>query len=329
MIDLISVIVPVFNVEKYIRPCIDSIIKQTYQNLDIILVDDGSSDNCGKICDEYMALDQRVQVIHQKNCGPSAARNTGINMVKGEYFIFVDADDVIKSNMIEVMHNVAIKQMVDLVICDYVEIQDSDDVFSFIPHTSQTNNTKIWNRYELLDQLISGTPLWGPGIVVVWNKLYKTDKFKNIQFEKGISFEDEYYMNLIYFNSERTIHIDDVLYFYRQRPLSLMRNFEKKSTFTIERKKIFSDRVDFLIDNHAPKYLIDRAIERSMNIIKKEYWTESDLQTKKQIYGFFINDFKKYKANKHMRFSNKITNLLFIYLPKIFDFYGKMKERRK
>lgn len=115
----VSVIVPVYNVENYIRKCLDSIISQTLKDIEIILVDDGSEDNSGKICDEYAEKDSRIIVIHQKNNGLSNARNTGLNIASGEYIGFVDSDDYIKSEMYSEMYQTAEKTDADMVLCNY------------------------------------------------------------------------------------------------------------------------------------------------------------------------------------------------------------------
>lgn len=119
MNDLISIIVPVYNVEKYLNKCIDSIINQTYKNIEIILVDDGSTDNSGKICDEYLLRDSRIKVIHKNNGGLSSARNEGINISSGEYIGFVDSDDWVEPNMYEEMYKKILYSNADIVDCGY------------------------------------------------------------------------------------------------------------------------------------------------------------------------------------------------------------------
>ena len=123
--DLISIIVPVYKVEKYIDECIKSIINQTYTNLEIILIDDGSPDNCGKICDEYAKNDKRIKVIHQKNMGQSVARNVGLEYAKGDYIGFVDSDDYIKNNMFEVLHNNLVSYNADISICNIIKVKNN------------------------------------------------------------------------------------------------------------------------------------------------------------------------------------------------------------
>ncbi|MCF0156053.1 MAG: glycosyltransferase, partial [Veillonella sp.] len=121
----ISVIVPIYNVEPYIHQCVDSIINQTYKDLEIILVDDGSPDNCGKICDEYAAKDDRVKVIHRPNGGLSAARNSGLDVATGEYIAFVDSDDYIACNMYSDMMEFMLKHKLDIVVCSSYRVKNS------------------------------------------------------------------------------------------------------------------------------------------------------------------------------------------------------------
>ena len=128
--DKISVIVPVYNVEKYLDKCVESIVNQTYKNLEIILVDDGSTDSCPEICDEWAKKDNRIKVIHKPNGGLSSARNAGMDSMTGSYIQFVDSDDYIKSNMIEVMYGNIIKGDYDVCVCNYSFIDESDNVIS-------------------------------------------------------------------------------------------------------------------------------------------------------------------------------------------------------
>ena len=124
---MVSIIVPIYNVEQYISKCIESILAQTYRDFELILVDDGSPDNCGKICDEYAKQDSRVHVIHQENKGVSAARNAGISLAKGEYIMLVDSDDFITENMLEKMHDCIAESGSDIVICGMNTFLDGEE----------------------------------------------------------------------------------------------------------------------------------------------------------------------------------------------------------
>ena len=137
---MISVIVPVYKVEKYLRQCIESIQRQTYSDLEIILVDDGSPDGCPAICDEYARNDKRIKVLHQENGGLSVARNVGLDIAKGEYIAFVDSDDYIKENMYEMLYNKIVMEDADLIICSYDKVDE--------------NNNKIDNYSPLQDEVL-------------------------------------------------------------------------------------------------------------------------------------------------------------------------------
>lgn len=131
MSELISVVVPIYNTEKYLVECVEHILKQTYQNIEIILVDDGSTDNSGEICDAFMMQDERVRVFHQENQGAAQAKNMGISVAKGQYITIVDSDDVVKENMIEILYQQVQEKSADIVIGNYYNYDESDENFYF------------------------------------------------------------------------------------------------------------------------------------------------------------------------------------------------------
>ncbi len=177
---LISVIIPVYKVEEYLNKCVDSVINQTYKNLEIILVDDGSPDNCPKICDDYAKQDKRIKVIHKKNGGLSDARNAGIDMANGEYLSFIDSDDYVEKNYISFLYNLAKKYNSDLTMGK-----------QYVRYSNKTINTGSGSLYELnsydaLDKILYGEDL----DVSAWAKLYKKELFKKVKFPVGRLFED-------------------------------------------------------------------------------------------------------------------------------------------
>ena len=173
----ISVIVPIYNVEKYLNRCLDSIINQTYKNLEIILVDDGSPDNCGKICDEYAKKDNRIKVIHKENGGLSSARNAGLDIATGDYIGFVDSDDWIELDMYEYLLNICVKYNSDISRCGFV--YNDEDCY-------KDENIRIVEYENALIDFINGHIEEG----IVCNKLYKKNIFKNLRFKENIIFED-------------------------------------------------------------------------------------------------------------------------------------------
>lgn len=181
MEDLISVVVPVYKVENYLNKCVDSIINQTHKNLEIILVDDGSPDNCGNICDEYAKKDKRIKVIHKENGGLSDARNAGIEIATGKYITFIDSDDYVDNNYAELLYKTIIKDCTDIVISSNKVVYETGTILE-----KATNEESVLEPKVVLERI-----LYDDGIdLSAWAKLYKTDFFKEIKYPKGRLFED-------------------------------------------------------------------------------------------------------------------------------------------
>ena len=211
---IISVIVPIYNVEKYLNKCVSSIINQTYKNLEIILVDDGSPDNCPKMCDEYASKDSRIKVIHKLNGGLSDARNAGLDIAKGEYIVFVDSDDYIHSEMISILYDVIVKTEANIVQCNFRKVKDNEYV------EANTNSYEIFtfNTEQALESLIKENPLKQ----VVWNKLYKKEIFNELRFEVGKVNEDDFFTYQAFAISNKVSYINKELYYYLVRDTSIM-----------------------------------------------------------------------------------------------------------
>ncbi len=178
--DLISVIVPVYNVEEYLKKCVDSIINQTYINLEIILVDDGSTDDSGKICDEYSKKDNRINVIHKENGGLSDARNAGIDIAKGKFLTFIDSDDFVENNYVELLYNTLVQYNADLSIASHKVIYDKTIM-------DKSTNEEFCSDSKLILEKI----LYDDGVdLSAWGKLYKAKLFKKVRFPVGRLYED-------------------------------------------------------------------------------------------------------------------------------------------
>ncbi|SMC83692.1 glycosyltransferase family 2 protein [Papillibacter cinnamivorans] len=214
---LVSVIVPVYNVEPYLRKSLDSILAQTYGCLEIILVNDGSSDGSGALCEDYARKDARIRVIHQKNGGVSSARNTGLSAASGEYIAWVDPDDWCSPDFIQYLLENLMSEKADLATCGYRSIRGVS--FKRIAASRRMVLTedqilhRYWNTNEIGDTL--------------WNKLYKRSLFDRISFPPLVRFEDSAVMFRILAASEKTVVLPDVKYFYRLRSGGLS---QQKST---------------------------------------------------------------------------------------------------
>lgn len=206
MKELISVIVPVFRVEKYLRRCVDSICNQTYDNLEIILVDDGSDDNCPAMCDALQREDPRIRVVHQENGGLSAARNSGIDMAKGKYLAFVDSDDCISPDYVDFLYRTIRETGSQIAQCRFVRFHDTP------VYDRQCPAPKVYDREQMLRNL--STPGMNVCSVVAWTKLYEAQLFRELRYATGKLHEDEFTTYQVFDRAKKIAHIDCALYGY-------------------------------------------------------------------------------------------------------------------
>lgn len=212
---LISVIVPIYNVETYLNNCIESIVNQKYNNLEIILVDDGSTDNSFSLCNIWALRDSRIKVLHKKNGGLSDARNAGLQIAKGDFIAFVDSDDWIEDGFLQKLYSAILQSDADIAECS-VRFVDEDG--KTIKERSVKNGSKILQKVEALQALILENGVYQ----TVWNKLYRRAVIDDIFFEVGKCNEDEFWTYKVIDNAESIILVDCPLYNYRQRQSSIM-----------------------------------------------------------------------------------------------------------
>lgn len=206
---LVSVIVPIYNVEQYLTHCINSILQQSYENLEIILVEDGSPDNSGRICDEFSTKDHRIIVIHKQNGGLSDARNAGIDIATGDYVTFVDSDDYIMPDMIESLVNILIKENIDIAQCAYKRCQ-CDCIDSIKQGLSRINEFTVYTESKmsayLRNKIIS---------TVSWGKIYKKSLFNEIRFPVGRLHEDVFTTYKLIHRADSVAVTNYIGYIYR------------------------------------------------------------------------------------------------------------------
>lgn len=217
MNDLISVIVPVFRVEKYLKKCISSIQAQTYRNLEIILVDDGSDDGSSKICDDLAKNDSRIKVIHKSNGGLSSARNAGIELANGDYIGFVDSDDYIVENMYETLYSLMNQNNADIAICDFFQ-WDQNGVIGF----KCKKEIQIYEKEEIIKRFFRINQ--DKGYFSVWCRLYKASILKNIRFTENVVNEDVDYSYRVFMNCKNVVETSEKLYAYNVGNVSITRN---------------------------------------------------------------------------------------------------------
>ena len=228
MKELISVVVPVFKVEGYLNRCVDSVLGQTYDNFELILVDDGSPDRCGEICDEYAGRDQRVRVLHKENSGLSAARNSGIEIARGDYLTFLDSDDWVHELYLERLHNLLITTSSDISVGNFIQTVEED------VEVDLTNpKIEVLSGLEALGELAGRLYVQ---MVVTWGKLYKRDLFKGIRFPPGKFHEDEFTTHKLLYKANKIAVTSEQLLYYRQRKDSIMgERFDIRKEATLHR----------------------------------------------------------------------------------------------
>lgn len=202
----ISVIVPVYKVEQYLPRCIQSILRQTYKNIEAILVDDGSPDGCGAICDEYAKEDSRVQVLHKPNGGLSSARNAGIEQARGHYIAFVDSDDWIDADMLEILYNAVKKYDAQIAECSFRSIYPN----CIREETACTAACIEGTNLDALEGILD----WNHFKSVAWNKLYARETIGDIRYPLGKLHEDEYTTYKFFYNAEKLVYVDVSKYNY-------------------------------------------------------------------------------------------------------------------
>lgn len=223
---MISVIVPVYKVEPYLHCCVDSILAQTYADFELILVDDGSPDNCGAICDSYAEQDARVRVIHQENGGLSAARNAGIEAARGEYLTFIDSDDLITEDCLETLYLTLKKTKADIAVGDMQTFEDGEAVC-----TQAQPGKEIPTVMSGREACLSIYQMDGKIPVMAWGKLYKTELFAGIRYPVGMIHEDDATTPKLLYRAKEVAQTDNKLYCYRQRQGSIMDTAAKKIRF--------------------------------------------------------------------------------------------------
>ena len=300
---LVSIIIPVYNVNNYLRRCLDSVVGQTYQKLEIILVDDGSTDNSGKICDEYAQIDNRIIVVHKINGGLSDARNVGIDIASGKYIAFIDSDDFVSTKYIQILLEEIMKKNADIAICKYVKGSRDD----FVKENNKKRKIKCFKSVEMLKN-------WHGKYkhveTVAWNKLYKLSLFKenNISYPQGYYNEDVQTTHLLINKADNIILIDEVLYYYFQRKDSITGAIsEKKIEDNIYSQKV---RMSFFSgNNYQDSY--ERLLIKLLKYYMLMFFETDSEKMKIKLYKKFMEEKPIVEKYKKLIISDKILFNLF------------------
>ena len=308
----ISIIIPVYNVEKYLKKCIDSVLAQTFTDFECILVDDGSWDNSPAICDEYAGKDKRVKVIHKENGGVSSARNAGLDVAQGEWIGFVDSDDWIEHDMLEKMYMKAFSENYDMVWCDYYNYNQNSN------EHIETNIVGL-NKYDIIKKLLS-EQLHGS----MWNKITKKNLFKNnnIIFPPGNMIEDLIVTIKNVYYANKIGHVNDALYHYIFNPYSLTQDIKKAKIRAEEYYKNLNSLLEFLNEKFKTGIInIEPEFSFRVNICKISMLRIRELRDIEKILLFYP-DSHKHIFNK--KFDVNLLHKIFLFLATkriIFPYY--------
>ena len=288
----VSIIVPIYNVEPYLRRCIDSVINQTYANLEIILVDDGSPDKCSQICDEYAAKDNRITVIHKRNGGLSDARNAGLQKVSSEYIFFVDSDDFITQDCIEIFISESRKKNYDVLIAQHTNAPNT--------RCNDKKTTKEISTNLLIAEAFCKTIF----LPCAWNKLYKTSFIKknSIAFHKGILFEDQLWSIHWVTKASNICIIPHITYIYNTRNASIMSSCRMDLPRCLASwERIISEYNRILSNSNLPQQLkyniFIQKIEESLSYAKTNFLQFKDLYERIQKDLSIQSLYEHYKTN--------------------------------
>lgn len=323
--ELVTVIIPIYKAEKYLDRCIISVVHQTYQNLEIILIDDGSPDLCPELCDKWAQKDNRIRVIHQANRGISEARNVGIANANGKYILMVDSDDYLYDGMVEVLYKALTTEDSDLAICDFQKgIEESFD-FSYDSEISVEvidGETALYRIYLGDEKALQ--------YVAPWGKLYKKKLFDKIQYPESKIFEDIFVTHQLLFRCEKIAVIPQKLTYYFQNPTSIMNS--KFHVGKLDYLPALKQRIDFFQEHHLKK-LQEIAYEEYLHALIWEYSRVNDLLGDKEQMKYIVLCYRTvYKygyASKRYPKENAIFLGVFNLNPKFIILYWKISAKFK
>ena len=283
----VSVIVPIYKVENYMGKCIDSLLRQSLTDIEIILVDDGSPDRCGEMCDEYKSKDERIKVIHKVNGGLSDARNAGLKIATGDFIGFVDSDDYVASDMFERLFSICVKNNVKIAGCDLAYVYDGSDA---VPDCRSTGEEIIMSSQAFFKKMLYVQEYLRTG---VWNKIYAAELFADVRFPKGKIYEDVGTMYKLIFQVKEIAYISYPGYFYLKAREGAITN-QKYSVKEYDRLEMNTNMVNYILENQpslAKTAIGYRAVNCNLSIVNSMIASET---VDPKILSFIRQDLNKY-----------------------------------
>ena len=311
---MISVIVPVYNVEPFLKKCVDSIINQTYRNIEIILIDDGSPDTCGQICDEYAKTDSRFTVIHQENQGLAETRNIGIEHALSPYIMFVDSDDWVTADFCEQAYQLIVQRDVDIVFFGFTKLKNGKVMKNPFPNKPEGYKTKK----EAIELILSNSGNF------VWNKIYRKELFEGIRYPKGRFYEDVAVTHKLVLKATKIWYSHKRMYYYRYREGSIV---------TTRSQKRKDDAFEMTMEQIKTLRSIEemRTIANEMVLVLYfSYCISYEKDTSDERYCLTEKTIMALKPNIPQFFSRKqkIALILFWYCRPLFDFVCRLFNKR-
>ena len=288
---MISLIVPVYNVEKYLRNCLESILNQSYSDFELILVDDGSTDQSGKICDEVQKTDSRIRVLHKENGGLSSARNAGTKLARGEYLAYIDSDDRIHPDYLKILLQNMEKTGADVSVCRYVDFENQNPFGKL----TEPEKLSVLSGKEAVEQIV-GTHL--RYMITAWGKLYKAALKELLVYPEGKIHEDEFVTYQVFYHAEKVAVTDRPLYGYRKNPSSIMHSYSTRHMDGLE-------GIEASIN-----WLKERGEEHLSALAEKRYLLSIEIQWYKAKKGNLDRSFTDSLVEKHTDFYHRHKSVL-------------------
>lgn len=287
----VSIVVPVYNVRKYLCECLDSLLAQTYKEIEIVLVDDGSTDESNSICRQYANKDKRIKLIVQKNQGAAMAKNTGLDNTTGDYITFLDSDDLVEPQWIETMVETLERLDADVVECEFAK-----KYISSIEAEKDVPRSGVYTCEQYLEQYLDH---WTCSLF--WNKLFKAELMENIRFRKERRcIDDEFFTYKVLSNAKIIVHIENMLYYYRQRLSSAVSNEKNREQKTEDALEIMIERYEW-IKERFPK-LIKKYLNHDLEMLhyfsRTGYFNESTIKKFESMKKYYLTECIKHYPGK-------------------------------
>lgn len=312
---MISIIIPIYNAKKYLNRCLNSILYQKYENYEVLMINDGSTDGSDLICLEFQNKDNRFKLITKDNGGSATARNTGLDLAKGDHIVFVDADDYIDKNYLLDLHSTMVKTKSDIVQCEF-QITYIDNELE----RKQNNNFRIIDKHEMFEMFCNKKTYLS--VAVLWNKIYKKELFNGLRFPINKGIDDEYLICQIINNSSTIAILNSKLYYYFMSENSQMRN-SKPSLKKIDNIDALEMQLSFFYDNNMKDiynmllYRYNACVISGYNYVKKYFPNEIEL---KKCLKKKRKKWIKVLFTKNINIHDKLLLIIRRFFPRIFNF---------